>query len=400
MKENSPYKEVSNFPGINALRFFAAYLVVLHHLEQIRMKYGLENLKNYTLFNNGGLGVTFFFALSGFLITYLLLREHRNTNTISIRKFYVRRVLRIWPLYFLLVLLGTVVVPAALDMLGYPYTMPYTFGDVIVFYIFFMPFVVNILFGTHFLEPLWSIGVEELFYLGWAPLIKFFRTHVLTIIISVIAIKTALLLYTIYFPVNPAFRQIVGMLQFEAMAMGGLTAYLLFHAKKDISSRFWFSPAFQLIVFLFLLTRIFLFAPATANGFVSFLYATPLLGHLLIIIAFCWLIVNIGVNRRSLARFEQRSLHFLGDISYGIYMYHMLIIFFVILLFRKQLLQMDLWIGTIFIYVITTTGVVVISALSRKYFEGYFLRKKPGHVSLVAESSPVILKEGVSNASP
>lgn len=52
------------------------------------------------------MGVIFFFVLSGFLITYLLLEERRVSATVSIKKFYMRRILRIWPLYYLIVILG------------------------------------------------------------------------------------------------------------------------------------------------------------------------------------------------------------------------------------------------------------------------------------------------------
>jgi peptidoglycan/LPS O-acetylase OafA/YrhL len=53
-------RNINYFTGLNALRFFAAYAVVLHHAEQIRMKHGMFNIKEYALFNNGGIAVTFF----------------------------------------------------------------------------------------------------------------------------------------------------------------------------------------------------------------------------------------------------------------------------------------------------------------------------------------------------
>ena len=67
------YKRIKYFEGLSALRFFAAYFVVLHHAEQIRRKYEMVHLKDYSFFNNGSIAVTFFFVLSVFLITYLLL---------------------------------------------------------------------------------------------------------------------------------------------------------------------------------------------------------------------------------------------------------------------------------------------------------------------------------------
>ena len=153
------YKDIKYFKGLNGLRFFAAYLVVIHHLEQIRLKNDIYNLKDLSLFNNGGTAVTFFFVLSGFLISYLLLQEQTRTNNISIKKFYVRRILRIWPLYFLLVIIGTLLIPAILNILNHSYEMSYTFKEVILYYVFFSPFMVNILFGHHFLEHVHYFGV-------------------------------------------------------------------------------------------------------------------------------------------------------------------------------------------------------------------------------------------------
>ena len=57
------YQDIKYFQGLNSLRFFAAYLVVIHHAEQIRLKNGIFNLKGFSLFNNGGIAVSFFFVL-------------------------------------------------------------------------------------------------------------------------------------------------------------------------------------------------------------------------------------------------------------------------------------------------------------------------------------------------
>ena len=81
------YSDIRHFKGLNALRFFAAYLVLIHHLEQIRLKNSLFNFKEYSFFNNGGLAVSFFFVLSGFLITYLLLKEFDERGLINIKYF-------------------------------------------------------------------------------------------------------------------------------------------------------------------------------------------------------------------------------------------------------------------------------------------------------------------------
>ena len=113
------------FPGLNGLRFFAAFSVVVTHIELVKHFKGyptlwvenasdeltLTHILQKIIFHAGGLGVYFFFVLSGFLITYLLLVEKAKTGTVAVKKFYWRRVLRIWPLYYLIVILGFFVIP-------------------------------------------------------------------------------------------------------------------------------------------------------------------------------------------------------------------------------------------------------------------------------------------------
>ena len=86
------------FPNLNGLRFIAALLVIVHHIEQLKYIYGLPNNFSSSFVQIiGELGVILFFVLSGFLITYLLLEEEKRTTTIAVKNFYLRRVLRIWP---------------------------------------------------------------------------------------------------------------------------------------------------------------------------------------------------------------------------------------------------------------------------------------------------------------
>ena len=88
------------FPNLNSLRFVAASLVIIHHVESRKHFFKLDNLYQIDFFEIiGKLGVVLFFVLSGFLITSLLLQEYEEKNSISFKKFYMRRILRIWPLY-------------------------------------------------------------------------------------------------------------------------------------------------------------------------------------------------------------------------------------------------------------------------------------------------------------
>lgn len=368
------YKQVKYFKGLNGLRFFAAYLVVLHHAEQIRLKNNIFNLKELSLFNNGGLAVTFFFVLSGFLISYLLLREQKETSNISIKRFYTRRILRIWPLYFLLVIIGTLIIPYFLHIINHPYEMPYTFNEVILYYIFFSPFMVNIIFGHNFLEPLWSIGVEELFYIIWAPLFKFLKKHILGIILSAITIKLLLLTVSSKLQFSSDINRIISILQFESMAIGGLAAYIVFNRKKEIESSVLFSRPIQIIIIIFIIGKLFIGKFLALNStFFEYLYKPGFLFRILFTFSFAWLIVNVSLNKKSLITLDNKMLNFLGEISYGIYMYHMLVIFAFIFILKDQLANMPAITATILFYSMITVGAILVSFVSKKLFEDYFM---------------------------
>ncbi|MBK8094069.1 MAG: acyltransferase [Verrucomicrobiaceae bacterium] len=120
-----------------------------------------------------------FFVLSGFLITYLLLEEETKTGTISVRHFYVRRILRTWPLYFLVVALALFVWPVFFPIIAGEHTSAIRHSIAgLACYALLLPNLAAI-----FLHPLpfagqtWSIGVEEQFYLVWPVLMKVFQTQ-------------------------------------------------------------------------------------------------------------------------------------------------------------------------------------------------------------------------------
>ncbi len=158
-------------PELDGLRFLAFFLVFLHHVPL----YGQGKPMLLARFGPyGWMGVDLFLCLSSFLISKLLLLEWQSTGTISLGRFYVRRSLRIWPLYFLMCLLGFVVFPC----LGYAPT----FGDhdyAELVHHFLLPYLT--FFGNwataHYnyapsqaLFLLWTISLEEQFYIIW-PLV-------------------------------------------------------------------------------------------------------------------------------------------------------------------------------------------------------------------------------------
>jgi peptidoglycan/LPS O-acetylase OafA/YrhL len=369
-------QNIKYFPGLNALRFIAAYLVLMHHAEDVRHKNGLFHLQDLSLFNRGGEAVTFFFVLSGFLITYLLLREQRRHDSINIPKFYVRRVLRIWPLYFLLVFLGTILLPIGLQAMQIDYEMPYHFGEVILYFLFFMPFMVNILFGNHLLEPLWSIGVEEVFYLIWAPLVYLFRKNILPLLIGMLAIKIGANILATTLESHSVFTRLMSMLQFEAMTLGGLTAYWVFQQKEINFRSVIFSVPAQLLVLGLLILRFVFHKELQGFAVYDFVFRSDIYSNLILACLFAQVILHVSLNPRGLLKLEHRVLNYLGEISYGIYMYHLLIIFTLVTLTGDFFNSMHPAIGTILYYALISAAVFAVASVSKKYFEDPFLRLK------------------------
>ena len=159
-------------PELDCLRFFAFLSVFLYHIlphnpENFR-KLGAGTARLIASVNIAGcLGVTLFFCLSSFLITALLLREFDLKGALNVRAFWLRRILRIWPLYFAFIFLAATVVPYFVprDRLE---------GGFLSMFVFFAGNWACMFDGypTSVAAPLWSVSVEEQFYLVWPVLLS------------------------------------------------------------------------------------------------------------------------------------------------------------------------------------------------------------------------------------
>ncbi|SHG27027.1 acyltransferase family protein [Dysgonomonas macrotermitis] len=377
MNENQQglYTNITYFKGLNTLRFFAAYLVVIHHSESMKLKNAIGSLGSLSLLQNGGNAVTFFFVLSGFLITYILLKERKNTETVKVKNFYRKRVLRIWPLYFLLVFLGAVIIPFLIQQFQIDYKVPYTLSEVWLYFLLFFPGLVTFYYGHHMLEPLWSIGVEEVFYLIWAPLFKFIRKNILGLLIGVIVVKALLSIIPFFIDMPDLYTFLVNMLKFEAMAVGGLGAYFIFRAKRNLNTLYCYKKPVQVIVYLILFIFI-IFDTNILYPFWDVVFETPVLSPLIVNFLFLYLIVGVSMISGNIIKLENKFFSYLGEISYGIYMYHITVISAVILLLKKLPVSFGFYPRNILFYVLVTVGTILVAHLSKKYFENYFLRMK------------------------
>ncbi len=360
---------IKYLPGLNALRFFAAFFVVISHANISLDKLGVAPLSNLAFLNKGADSVDFFFTLSGFLITYLLIIEINNTKTVSIKQFYFRRIFRIWPVYFLVVAIGFILLGYIYPRLnGKPY-FDFTIPEGLLMFILFLPNYAAKNFMVGLLHPLWSIGVEEQFYLFWAPLAKAFRNKML-LMIAVFTFISILLYAGVYYDVvsiNQGWKAFFLTQKFYAMAIGSVFGYILFYHFESYNRSFFTNKFFQLAVLLAVLWH-FLINNAGETGLFFKVLTSVLYGLLML---------NVSVISNKLVRLEISWLSYLGTISYGIYMYHMLVDYLLRFVWPKvSILQKHSWSLAISYYALLIILSILAAAFSFKYFEKYFLRMK------------------------
>ena len=313
------------FPNLNGVRFIAAFSVLIHHTEQIKYLMGLDNIYgNYFIKNLGKLGVGLFFVLSGFLITYLLLSEKNRRGDISAKDFYIRRVLRIWPLYFIIVILGFFVfpvIPLFNEPLRNQYYFDADFFKRLPFFLLFLPNLGFVFFRSPYLcAQTWSVGVEEQFYAIWPWIIKsknpvktFFKLLAIFLIILgliwLYVFKISDFSEITKQKIQDGLALFFSQFRILTMVIGGIGAYLVFSKKAKILS-FLFRKEVQVVVYsiLFLMLGTGFHAP----GFNMEFYG----------IFFCFFILNVSQNKDSIFYLEQKIIHYFGKISYGIYIYH------------------------------------------------------------------------------
>jgi peptidoglycan/LPS O-acetylase OafA/YrhL len=373
----SPSKKIF-FPNLNGIRFIAALMVIIQHLEEFKRFFHLPSSYRYQT-DLGGLGVTLFFVLSGFLITYLLLSEKYDFGTISLRDFYTRRVLRIWPLYYLIIVIGFLVVPKFLPFLQLAQNPPGSLNSQLLLDIFFLPNFSLLLFPSiMYVSQVWSIGVEEQFYLMWPVLIKY-SGNVLTILVSIVLLFPALTLVlskvvydlsltpgssrNAYFLLS-FLKNFLFITRIDCMAVGGIGAWILFNKKQRVLN-FMYSRPVQVLAYILVLVFV-------VNE-VDFYF----LNYLPYSILFAIIVLNLASNTKSVLHVNSRPFDYLGKISYGIYMFHELAIVISMLALTRLLgLHLAPVYMNLAVYGMSIGLVILMSTLSYEFFEKSFLTKK------------------------
>lgn len=351
------------FPGLNGIRAIAALAVVLSHLTKELERFGL-NPHLFGTMENGNprgldlaeFGVTIFFALSGFLITYLLLAED-NKKPINIRNFYVRRILRIWPLYytyFLIALFFTFLWSGEYNM---------HIGST-AFYIFFAANVPKIL-STQIplLSHYWSLGVEEQFYMIWPVWVKKTIKRILILTIIGIGIFLGVKVFAHTFYPGSFFEMAMYIVKFDCMMIGALGA-ILYYKRDKLFMQIVPGGIAQAIAWV-------------ALGFVAInqFHIFSIIDHEIISGVTVVLIVGQIEGRRKLINLDKEWLDFLGKISYGLYVIHPIVLYGLGRLIGDTVIGPQ-WLKYIVVYTSVVGLTVLLSHLSYEYLEKRFLRMK------------------------
>jgi peptidoglycan/LPS O-acetylase OafA/YrhL len=360
------------FQNLDIIRFFAAIGVVLAHGFEawkdyfVRFRFSEEKTNEIfsgsfeyfdRFFLNLGIGVELFFFISGFLITYILLIEKERFGRISIWRFIVRRSLRIWPLYFLLLAFGPV----------FTNWMHYGNPDYLSLLFFYANFeVISSLSWQYPFSHYWSIALEEQFYIFWPPILAFVKKIKLPyVLLGLILLSVFSRIY--YFMEREEIYlnlYLNTLCRMDTLLIGGLIAY--YYQKKPF--QFAIPKPLNILLVIGLLGSFFLFP---YNEWLTL--SSAIFKKYIYLAVFAVILLDYLFNPRYAKTSTLKGgLQYLGKISYGIYMYHNILVIIVI---KEILLNNTIY--NPFLYALIYIGAVLVAAIiSFELYEKWFLRLK------------------------
>lgn len=340
--------------NLDTFRAIAAIVVMIGHIELFRMQqFGSELFYNVP---NGHTTVMMFFVISGFLITFLLTKEKEKYGTISLKDFYVRRILRIWPVYYLVLFVSFFFYDEIPSL------------ETIIYNVALLPNIARLFDGRWSTSPqIWSIGVENLFYIFFPLILLFVPNKRILFFLVVMTVGFAVLPHFIdYINVRTIQNDNLSLLnhrffsqnKFDSLFIGCIIgyAYAINHKILKLLYNKWLFIAGALLSIVLWGARI----------------ETKHFNDELMSLLFAIVILNVCTNTQLNLTFENSLTKFLGRISYGIYMYH-----WIILLLAFKVLPAECTVfHTILLYVFVISLTILVAWLSYATYEKFFLNLK------------------------
>lgn len=365
------------FHSFDAFRFFAFLKVFLLHAPLVYA----ASRPDWMLWVNehvrygGGIGVSFFFVLSGFLITYILTVDKLNHGNISPKKFFVRRAFRIWPLFYLMVIIALVIPPDFAQHIGFHMNG----GGYEPDWRFSLTFTENIHMiiqdnvpRTTPLSVFWSLCIEEHFYILWMIAFFFLKQRWIPWFLSISVVFA--LIFRIIEPglYNNEVVTWHGLFSnLDYFAVSGLLGYFVAKNYEGVAA---FVNKIPFYIRALYVAGVVLMIYFLAAIFEHDVYVLNVLRYTITAIIFTGLLL-VFIPADSKLRFSEKNVFTkLGKISYGLYVYHIVWVHVVYKFYRDYQIEVDTMRNYILFLMITFSLTVVTSYLSYKFFEMPFLK--------------------------
>jgi peptidoglycan/LPS O-acetylase OafA/YrhL len=345
------FLKTKKFGSLDGLRAIAILAVLWHHTGTV--------VPNWRITAFGFLGVDLFFIISGFLIVTLLLREQRRTDTISLSNFYIRRFLRICPPYYLMLLVvGTVAYlrPGGQTSAAVKHDLPYA-----------LVYVSNLVPMYSQLAITWSLSVEEQFYIVIPTVLKFARCA-LSMLLPSAYVLVSLPPFGIFAALH--FPTFFVQTTFGPILLGTILAYVL-NAPRGFSwASHFLGGRLAALIALGLVLAVANYSPEDISGWPRILIHWAMLA----LVASC-VVREANIIAPVLSLWPMRRI---GVVSYGIYLYHQLVMHFVLRGSNTSgvsLINLQQSQGFT-AFVITVFATWAVAELSYRFFESRFLTLK------------------------
>lgn len=358
------------FPNLNGLRFIGALMILFFHCFTLNREIWGDFYneawfqKIGIVLSRGHLGVVLFFLISGFLITYLLLSE-QSKGRFNLYKYLIRRFLRVWPLYFVVILFGFFIFPH----------LPYGIATVHEFWRFalFLSNFDEIIHGLNdplnFLTATWTVSVEEQFYIAWGILIGLIAVRKkMTYVLLFCAIIAGSLIFRFAYVDSHRLLYYHTFSVMSCFALGGLAGLWAFTGGAQ---RFFEQLPRGVIIAVYL------------AGIAMILYEDHLfkgvffaLEYVVTGVFFVFVILEQIYARRSFYKADRIPGFFHGgQFTYGLYLFHSISIYYWAIFFRNSGYTEHIGHYLLFIAVVFVTTYIA-SWASYRYFEQQFLKLK------------------------
>lgn len=308
-------------------------------------------------YENIYLSMDMFFALSAFIITHLAFIEIESKGNFSFKNFMLRRIFRIWPIYFIMLAIAYI----AVKKIAFHYNIPITLPPA-AWYVFF---VSNFYVEGHvfFLRQLWTISVEEQFYIIWGICLLAMNKRISLVIAVFCVISIVFNFYSAFGTDNVYYHSLTYL--FDLMC-GAYFAQLI-HKKARII-KYISSPSFLRSMTLYLFLPIFFLGyyflndlfTGTSNNILDVIM------RIVFIIHQCIVFVDQMYNVNSVFNLSKRRfLIYVGKIAYGVYCFHGLILTAGFLIIGKLSIQIPPFFAALIMFGIT----LVVGTISYTFIE-------------------------------